>query len=63
MFKNLIGMNNVKEQIRELNDFLLLKNKLEKQGVKFPDFNLHMMFLGNSGTVKTIVARLVAKTL
>jgi len=60
---NLIGMNNIKKQIIELNNFLTLKIKLEKQGIKFPDFNLHMLFTGNPGTGKTTIARLIAKIL
>ena len=63
MFNNLVGMNNVKHQLIELNNFLNLQKKLEKQGKSIPNFNLHMMFLGNPGTGKTTVARMVAKTL
>ena len=63
MFSNLIGMNNVKKQLRELNDFLKLQKRLEHLGKDIPSFNLHMMFLGNAGTGKTTVARMIAKTL
>ena len=52
MFANLIGMNNVKQQITELNSFLKLQKQLEKIDKKIPSFNLHMMFLGNPGTRK-----------
>ena len=63
LFKDLIGMNNIKEQLREFNSFLNLRKEIEKYGKKMPDFNLHMMFLGNAGTGKTTVARLVSKIL
>ena len=63
MFNDLIGMDNVKRQLNELKDFLKLQSKLEKQGKTIPNFNLNMMFLGNAGTGKTTVARMVAKIL
>ena len=63
MFENIIGMDNVKNQIKELYSFLSLRNRLDKLGVKLPDFNLHMLFLGNPGTGKTTIARLIAKVL
>lgn len=63
MFKGVIGLNNIKKQIVELDNFLKLRKKMDNQGIKLPDFNLHMLFLGNPGTGKTMIARIVAKVL
>lgn len=62
-FKSIVGMNVVKKQISELNEYLKIRQNLERAGIKLPPFNLHMMFLGNPGVGKTTIARIIAKVL
>lgn len=62
-FKSIVGMSVVKKQISELNEYLQIRQQLEKAGIKLPPFNLHMMFLGNPGVGKTTIARIIAKVL
>lgn len=62
-FSTIIGMNDVKEQVYELSQFLSARKALEEAGAKLPHFHLHMMFLGNPGVGKTTIARIIAKVL
>lgn len=62
-FSQIIGMKNVKSQVSELAKYLQIRSKLIAAGAKLPDFNLHMMFLGNPGVGKTMIARTVSKLL
>lgn len=59
----LIGMEEVKEKVRELLAYLEFNDNLNKRtGITYP-LTLHMCLTGEPGTGKTTVARIIAKLL